>query len=66
MVYSPDGEVFWDYMTGIRRWHQISFGERPADTMYQVVALLNQAPHWFGARIAYAVVDDFGNLVRVQ
>jgi hypothetical protein len=66
MVYSPDGEVFWDSMVGIRRWGEIRFDDKPKDTMYCVIPLMNSAPHWYGVGIVRAIVDDFGNLVRVQ
>lgn len=65
MVYEPNGAVFWDDMTGIRRWgDDLYLKDRPG--CYLVVPLFTPVFGFFRTQPTLAVVDDFGTLVRVQ
>lgn len=65
--YGRSGECFWTKHYGVHRWEPL-LADRPG--LYRVVHTINiEAGEFFGMFSVphpYAVMDDFGNLVRVQ
>jgi hypothetical protein len=66
MICDPNGAVFWDDKMAIRRWGQLCFDKQAKDVVYELIPITSRLGNWYHLPITKAVVDDFGNLRRIE